>query len=331
MPERGLRGVRAALLLLGLVALAPVAAACDGLSPGDELRMEGGGRCTLGWLFADPTGLYFSTAGHCLGEGTRVSNPALGIEWGTGAFSFDEDAPGKDFALIRVDPEHYDKLNPRLCDWGGPTGIYRDNPSGGDVYHSGYGDVLGQNPVTRARPGYNLYWDGGIAFYWTGLGVTGDSGSAVVHEDGRAIGILTHLVVRPPDNNAGTHLDEGIRLAAEKGYQLRLVLEGEDPVAVLREVQAAPAPFPAEEVEPPSDQSPPAESSAENESEPAAGSAPPPQAEGEEPNVDGEEPLDAQQDGTAPAASAGKGAPGFAVPLLVLGVLAAVAVRQRRR
>lgn len=230
--------MRPAILLLALLALAPTASACDGLSPGDELNADGS-RCTLAWLLADPSGLYFATAGHCIAEGSRAYNPALDVEFGTGAFSFDQDGPGVDFALIRIDPEHYDKLNPKICDWDGPTGIYDTTPASGMVYHSGYGDVLGQNPFTRARFGAELYWEGGAAFYWTGLGVTGDSGSAVVHEDGRAVGVLTHLTPgMAPSNNGGTHLLAGFALAAEKGYQLRLVLQGEDPVAVLREVQA---------------------------------------------------------------------------------------------
>jgi hypothetical protein len=320
--------VRATLLLLALLALAPTAAACDGLSPGDELNADNK-RCTLAWLVADAKGLYFATAGHCIAEGSRAYNPALDVEFGTGVFSYDQDGPGVDFALIEVDPEDYDKVNPRMCEWGGPTGIYRDTPSGGMVYHFGYGDVLGQNPLTRARPGFELYWDGGAAFYWTGLGVTGDSGSAVVHADGRAVGVLTHLTPgMVPSNNGGTHLDAGFALAAERGYDLRLVLEGEDPVAVLREMQGAPPPT----TTPPGDDT---EAPTGDDDATANGTAPPgpsgsdtPPASNDTPTDGNGEPLDPQRASGATTAES-KGVPAPALPLLVAAVLLVAALRRR--
>lgn len=231
MPERVL--VHIALLFAGLLLAVPTAAACNGLSPGDELIADGS-RCTLAFLFADVTGLYFATAGHCLGEGSRASSPGHG-EWGTAVLSFDQDGAGRDFALIRVDENKHDALNPALCTWGGPTGIYDTTPASGEVRHHGWGLLVGDLGPTRARSGANLWWDGGSAFTFIGAGVPGDSGSAVISADGRAIGVLTHVGIFPATaaTNGGTHLVRGFELAREQGLELRLVLEGEDPVAVL--------------------------------------------------------------------------------------------------
>lgn len=242
-------------LAVALVALAPTAAACDGLSPGDEL-LVGDTRCTLAFLLAGPEGLYFATAGHCIGEGDRASSPDAG-EWGTAVFSHDEDGPGVDFALVRVDDDKLEGLNPRVCAVGGPTGVYRETPGGGNVRHHGYGLVFGDvGPATRERTGTNL-WTDLRSFTFVGAGVPGDSGSAVVSEDGLALGVLTHVGIFPSTvaTNGGTHLDQGLALAEEKGLSgLRLVLEGEDPLAALAQARAPAPPSAAEEPAPPSPQ-----------------------------------------------------------------------------
>ena len=240
-----MRSIQALLGLSTLLLLVPAASACEGLSPGDQL-VVGDVSCTLAFLLADENGLYFATAGHCIHENATASSPGVG-NFGVGAFHYlvpetgseSDGSPGQDFALIRVDPSYYDKLNPKVCGWAGPTGIYDSKPGGGDVHHYGYGLLFGDvGPETRTRTGYNLD-NNNTAFYWTGMGVPGDSGSAVLAADGPALGVLTHLVLSPPDTNGGTHLLRGFELAKEKGFShLRLVLAGEDPVKVLSEMRA---------------------------------------------------------------------------------------------
>lgn len=232
--------------LLGLLALVPVASACEGLSPGDEVN-AGGARCTLAFLLADVTGLYFATAGHCIQEGEQASSPGVG-DIGVGALHYlvpengneQDGQPGDDFGLILVHEDIHDQLNPKVCELDGPTGIYEATPGSGGVRHHGYGLLLGDLSPTRSREGYNLI-NNNTAFYWTGAGVPGDSGSSVIHESGQALGVLTHLSLgAKADTNGGTHLHRGLQLAKElKGLDLRLVLQGEDPVAVLAELRAA--------------------------------------------------------------------------------------------
>jgi hypothetical protein len=245
--------------VLGLAALAlllaPTAAACtstDGakakLSPGDELDVNtasGGVICTLAFLVASPDALYFATAGHCIHVNDTASNPDVG-NFGKGAFHYlnpetgseSDGSPGEDFALIRIDPSFYDRVSPTECYWGGPKGLYTDTPGSGGVKHFGHGEGPGDLGPTQPRQGLNLQTDA-KAFYWTGFGVPGDSGSAVLSDDLKAVGVLTHLVVSPPDDNGGTRLARGFQLAAAAGFtDLRLVLDGEDPVAVMSEMRA---------------------------------------------------------------------------------------------
>lgn len=320
----------AAFLLLGLLLLAPTAAACEGLSPGDNVVSEGAS-CTLAFLVADPTGLYFMTAGHCIAEGATATNPDHG-PIGTGAFTHlagssanGEGSPGEDFALIRIDPALYGDLNPKVCAWEGPTGVFDEDANGGEVRHHGYGMILGDVPQTRARSGHNLqYTAGSDVFRWLGAGVPGDSGSAVIHADGRALGVLTHLGAGAT-TNSGTSMARAFALAEGAGYDLRLVLMGEDPLAVLQEVRGGapmvisdPAGAPEEPAAEPDTNATPAggnttKPAPSNGTAPSA--SPPPR----------DEPLD-----TALAADAGDNETPFAGPALaILAALGVAALRRR--
>jgi len=242
---------------LGLAALAalvllPVASACvsidpkTGLAPGDEVDVTDH-ICTLAFVVADLNGLYFATAGHCIQVGQTAASPVVG-KFGVGAFHYlkpesdpqaeTDGAPGDDFALIRIDPGYYAKISPSVCGWGGPKGIYTATPVSNGVKHFGHGTLVGEFGPTQQRQGYALTTDAN-AFYWTGAGVPGDSGSSVLSDDLKAVGVLTHIVISPPADNGGTRLQRGFSLAEKAGFTgLRLVLEGEDPVAVLAQMQA---------------------------------------------------------------------------------------------
>jgi hypothetical protein len=238
-----------ALAALAAVCVLPTAAACVStggktLAPGDELDVTDH-ICTLGFLVADSSGLYFSTAGHCIHVNDTASNPTIG-KFGVGAFHYlvpetgseSDGSPGEDFALIRIDPADYAQVSPTVCGWGGPKGLYTDTPGSGGVKHYGSGEGMTvAGPTTQQRQGFNLL-NNNTAFYWTGAGVPGDSGSAVLSDDLRAVGVLTHLIVSPPSDNGGTHLLRGFQLASAAGFHLRLVLDGEDPVQVLAQMQA---------------------------------------------------------------------------------------------
>lgn len=243
--------MRLALVLLALVAIAGSASACEGLSPGDQMAADGS-LCTLAFILASPGALYFATAGHCIQVDQVATNPDYG-EFGVGAFHFlepetgsnSDGSPGMDFGLIKIHEEQYPNLNPKVCGWDGPVGLYEGGAEGGMVRHYGHGVVFGDlGPTTQQREGAFLTTDE-QAFYWTGAAVLGDSGSAVLDENDLAIGVFTHVLAGvngvPPADNGGTRLQRGLDLAAEAGFtDLRLVLAGEDPVAVMNEMRNAP-------------------------------------------------------------------------------------------
>jgi hypothetical protein len=323
--------------------LVPAAAACEGLSPGDNIVSDGSS-CTLAFLVANADGLFFMTAGHCVQVGATVTNPVHGTI-GAGAFHYlvpetgqpTDGAPGDDFALIRIDPAVYDKLNPKICGWPGPSGIYDTVPGSGDVHHFGHGLVFGDlGPTTQKREGTNLRNDENFAFYWTGAGVSGDSGSAVVAADGRALGVLTHLQAtvgtQATENNGGTHMYRAFQLATDGGFaNLRLILDGEDPVKVLQDIRggaapppgtAAPSPTPAtpSPTTTPPTSKPPTSQPPSNHTKPPANTTP----TGEAVDPAGDD------DGAAPGATQDdKGTPGVALPLVLVALLV-VALRRRR-
>lgn len=236
-------------LVLALLTLLPIASACADaggpLAPGDYILITDHS-CSLAFILVDENGIYFATAGHCVKVGQKVvdkDNKLVGV----GAFHYlnpetgseSDGSPGEDFALITIDPANYGRITPSVCGWSGPTGVYEEKPGSGGVKHYGHGAETQVLPDNQ-KQGFNLQNDG-KAFYWTGAGTPGDSGSAVLSDDGRALGVLTHLgVFGTTSDNGGTHIDRGMQLAADKGgfTHLRLVLGNEDPVALYHQMQA---------------------------------------------------------------------------------------------
>lgn len=322
------------LLAFGLVAIAGTAAACEGLSPGDQMQTDAG-LCTLAFILASPDALYFATAGHCIQVDQAAASPGHG-EFGVGAFHFlepetgsaSDGSPGMDFGLIRIHAEKHGDLNPKVCGWNGPVGLYAGASEGGGVRHYGHGVVFGDGgPLTQKREGLFLRTEE-RAFYWTGAGVPGDSGSAVLDENDLAIGVFTHVLVGvngiPPADNGGTTLQRGLELAAEAGFpDLRLVLAGEDPVAVMQAMRAAPpatnGDAPAQGASPSSPQ------------QPGASPTPATPPSGEPATEPGEAP-DENDSSLAPAATNDAGEARTPVPAAapLLALLVALALRRRQ-
>jgi hypothetical protein len=322
------------LLAVAAMLVVPLASACadDGgpLAPGDYILIADHS-CSLAFILVDENGIYFATAGHCVQVDQKVvdkNNKLVGV----GAFHYlnpetgseSDGSPGQDFALIAIDPTNYDRITPALCGWGGPTGIYEEKPGSGDVHHYGHGTLIGD--IMPKRSGTNLANDN-VAFYWLGDGVPGDSGSAVLAADGRALGVLTHLATNGgATDNGGTHIDRGMALAAEKGgfTHLRLVLGNEDPVALYHAAQANATLLNASTpVAGPTTTSPGGSNSSNpTTTPPSNGTAP---ASGTQPTKAG----DAETPGAVagPANAPAKSVPGPEI-VLVLGSIAALALRR---
>ena len=170
--------------------------------PGDLIKIEGGGACTLGFMFTgSDRGAYMSTAGHCLlGASTGSpktwkvgAGPAVSTSDGQiGRLAFAENRPSAetddsyDFALIRLDKGV--KGSPEIRVLGTPTGINSER---------------GQSPATLRTYGQSVFSIASPArevlapntrhqdhVYAHGPIFLGDSGAPVVDKDGRAVGTI---------------------------------------------------------------------------------------------------------------------------------------------
>ena len=102
-------------------------------------------------------------------------------------------------------------VNPSVPFFGGPTGIDRDGTAEGDrVFSYGNSSIRGGLEVLSPKVGVSLGdapADGGWShpLYTVTPGVPGDSGSAFLSQDGRAVGTLSTLGLAPlpASNNIG--------------------------------------------------------------------------------------------------------------------------------
>ena len=190
---------------------------CPGVRPGGEVRTEIG-QCTLNFLFETPEGERFiGTAGHCiLGEGPvrrqgRREDVAQGPGPGgqgpdgkrIGEFAYAVLQDPKDFALIRLDPGV--EASPEMCNFGGPTGI-NDDISGDPKVLEYFGNGIGIGSALPARSAVAMGLPNADHVYAAGLALPGDSGSAVISDDGRAVGVLVTVGVHGfgVDENGGS-------------------------------------------------------------------------------------------------------------------------------
>ena len=104
-----------------------------------------------------------------------------------------------DFALVRVTPQQRRRVNPTLPFWGGPTGLSTDEVRIGDsVYGFGRSSLRAETSRLSRQAAMAMSdtmsdrgWSHTITSRSPGL--PGDSGSAYVDQDGRAIGTLSTL------------------------------------------------------------------------------------------------------------------------------------------
>lgn len=171
--------------------------ACPGVRPGSPV-LTPVGQCTLNFLWKGTDGrTYIGTAGHCLLEGSPVTQVVFdpgegplardGTGHRIGEFAFAALDQDTDFALIRVDPGV--ATSPGICRFGGPTGMAVGPVTAlTPLHHVGRGSLTGSLVPARTQ----LTLDGGDIRVLTGLGVAsaGDSGSPVVDLGGRAVGLV---------------------------------------------------------------------------------------------------------------------------------------------
>jgi hypothetical protein len=219
---------------------------CPGVRPGGDLRTDIG-QCTLNFLFETPNHeRYIGTAGHCILGDSPVAGDRAGEKmWPKGQGPVAKDPEGKrfgefayavlqdpkDFALIRLDPGV--ESSPEMCNYGGPNGINEDISGDPTVLHY-FGNGIGIGTALPARSAVAKGLPNADHVYAAGLALPGDSGSAVISEDGRAVGVLVTVGVHGfgIDENGGidfgtvgiTRIVPQTKRAAEAlGIQLTMV------------------------------------------------------------------------------------------------------------
>ena len=226
----------AAAVLIAVAAVAPPAASAAPawadadtatIHPG-VMTFTAGAQCTANFVFHDAAGaVYIGQAAHCSGTGaanetdgclagslpvgTQVeidgaTQPGTMVynSWRTMQDTTDESNPdiclNNDFALIQLHPDDHDAVNPSIPVWGGPVGVGGETSMFEDVYS--YGNSSLRLGISNLSPktGYSL---GSQASGWTHPvytatpGVPGDSGSAFLDSQGRAMGVLSTLSAAP--------------------------------------------------------------------------------------------------------------------------------------
>ncbi|WP_148613974.1 hypothetical protein [Nocardioides rubriscoriae] len=191
------------------------------------------------------TTVTFNKGGSLISEGTRIGTGTLAYSsWRTMRAKGETDpntCAYNDLALVKVSAADVAKVNPSIPFWGGPTGIDTDGTAAGDRVWS-YGNSSLRFGLTQLSPktGVSLgddAADGGWShpLYTVTPGVPGDSGSAFMTADGKAIGTLSTLGLAPlpASNNIGDLAKELAYAQANSGIdglQLTLGTEPFDPI-----------------------------------------------------------------------------------------------------
>src|SRR4051794_27287401 len=205
-------------------AWAPAATAT--VHPGVQTFTEGA-QCTSNFVFSDGSSVYLGQAAHCSGTGgnTETNGCTSGsLPIGTPVDVTGASKPGtlvynswltmqslgetnadtcqyNDLALIQLDPADVGKVNPSIPHWGGPTGLATTGTQLNDTVYS-YGNSELRLGLSQLSPktGKSLGDDGNgwsHSVYTVTPGVPGDSGSAFLDPNGKALGVLSTLAIAP--------------------------------------------------------------------------------------------------------------------------------------
>jgi hypothetical protein len=223
-----------ALALPGAASAADWAPVGDAtIRPGSETRTDGSGQCTSNFVFENDGDVLIGQAAHCAGTGEATETDgcearslplgtAVDVEGaehrGTIVYSSwvemqrrgETDADtcaANDLALVRLDPRDAAKVNPTVPFWGGPTALGADDADAGQAVYS-YGNSSLRLGAQTLKPKVGLHlgrdlggWSHQIATLTPG--VPGDSGSAILSADGRALGTLSTLSLAPVPGTNG--------------------------------------------------------------------------------------------------------------------------------
>ncbi len=222
----------AGLTVAATAALAPVvtgsasAAGTGAVHPG-VMTYTNGAQCTANFIFTDGSNTYIGQAAHCSGTGQATETDgcqAQSLPLGTPVEVTGASKPGRmvynswlamqangekdpdtcaynDIALVQLDPSDAANVDPSVPFWGGPKGVAPSTQgSGAKVYSYGNSSLrLGLSPLSP-KTGFVVQDQGNgwsHAVYTATPGIPGDSGSAFLDAQGRALGVLSTLALAP--------------------------------------------------------------------------------------------------------------------------------------
>ena len=214
------------------------------IHPGVQTVTDGGGQCTANFIFSSGDDVLIGQAAHCSGTGAATDTNGcdagslpLGTEvdiqgaahpgelvyssWLAMQGTNESDANAcayNDFALVKIDPRDHGRVNPSIPVFGSPDGIDTNGTAVGDQVYT-YGNSSLRLGLTQLSPhvGVSLGTSGNgwtNSIYTITPGLPGDSGSAVVSQNGEALGILVTLALLPaPASNGVTSLEQALAYA----------------------------------------------------------------------------------------------------------------------
>lgn len=175
-------------------------------------------------------GTFLTGEGEEIGDGTLVYNSWLTMhEKGE---SDPEACAFNDLALVKLNPSEISTVNPSIPFWGGPTGLNTDGiADAADIYSYGNSSLKfnlaklsRQHGISRRSTRVTGGWSHTVRM--TIPGIPGDSGSAYLDAQGRALGVLSTVGLSwPVLNNIGDVNHELQYARANSGIDdLQLVL-----------------------------------------------------------------------------------------------------------
>ncbi len=229
------------------------------IHPGVQMYTEGA-QCTANFIFTNGTDVLIGYAAHCAGTGAATDTNGCDsgvLPLGTPVEIQGASQPGtlvysswvamqsgprpdentcsyNDFALVRIHPDDVAKVNPSIPHWGGPTGL---NTTGTGLLSTvySYGNSSLRLGITLLSPktGVSLGTSGGgwtHPVYTLTPGIPGDSGSALLDSQGRAVGVLSTLAVLPtPLSNNYSDLAKAMAYARSHGMSGLTLVNGTEP------------------------------------------------------------------------------------------------------
>ncbi|HWH08244.1 MAG TPA: trypsin-like serine protease [Candidatus Thermoplasmatota archaeon] len=207
------------------------------IQPGQQVTTPSGS-CTLNFAY-NGTGtkagkVYIGTAAHCFTALGQPASAAGATNFGTVVYmgdyaginvgSFNNGIPGTqvDFALIEVAPAYHGLVKGEVKGHPGLPKLVKAHGTvvRGDVFKfSGYGTGFhATQPTREMRVG--VYTTGGST-QWNAAApiMPGDSGGPVLHADGKAVGVATHVSV---NGAGGPWLDTAMAEASSAGFPTAL-------------------------------------------------------------------------------------------------------------